>query len=1561
MNCKDCNVEMDKRKKFWSCPECGKSVELTVEETLEKYFNFSAFTEFNSILAHEYYRLYVLLEEKKYYGALLQTKDVLEVLLKLPILIVSNYLLANSNNQEEDEIIKMLLQKPLSLGDWEIVGKKILKIKENERWKLDEVIKILKSVCNIYDKYKIVKWRNENIGHGALSFKVEENFFDEMGKVLLAIKKHTEDCYTSYTHLELINKNGIAFVGKNNVKNVLREKDMLLAKIRGIEVGLYPFIIVKNKTPNLFDSFNYRYCDAYIIDYLNGDKNTDIEIAKTLKEKSKALNISVLEMDNIKSESFFSEHTKLLNRLEDDSNSFIKPIYILEQIKNNINTYKKGIFMLQMERGMGKSTVCKSLDQLNYNKMNIDNDTVVRVYYINDTINYKLGYFQDKCIEVLKDLKVDTIDITFNPSFIGRENKKKAFADMLNHFHKEYISKLGKNKLCFIIDGLDEIKKDNEESIFDYIPNSDYLNEGVYILLTSRVDTEIRSECSLFVGKNISIIEENLTKEKSVFYRDNPNNELLLKEYLKKYVKTSLKENEINKLLKLGEYRFLYIKALKELSHSVDDFEKISIDNNNIIINKYIKVLNEKYGNEKNSRGLIRIILILAIVEEPLTIEEISYLYGEYTITLKFIAYIIDLKGLLKIERSSRGNIYSLHKKWKDPILKENKKEVNHIINSWIDKIKIRISNKLKTRSDGESYLNTYLYELIKNYSPKNLELFKNSEVLEYLSSYARLLNKNNSFIYEKVRAIRIYTTIEEILLYKKNKHILDNFWIEILIERGSIYYSFEYYQKALLDFENAEKLISNRFLIYKDYTSIRNMLNSFYNLSKVYYQLKRFNKSLEILNKAKLIIPKIEDEKMKYKEIINICTGLGNSYVDSKNYEKGINEYNQALSLLCNSNELINSQYIDIMILYLNRGRAYRHLKKFELSLSDYNECEDIHNIMQEKGQEIREETTALIYLNKGSTLLEMQKYSEALKYFNKSLDIFNNKIESNTLENNSSMIMLHNNIAGVLYKLDKYDEALNEYDNALKIIKEMKEKGKSIDSMLLCGIYINKCNIYEKMECYDEQLSCIVKTEKICLEYSKYEKLKCYKNLDLIYKKYVKLYERLDKKNDLVNIYTKWIKVKSELAKSGDYIEKNNLAARYINRGLVEYKLKEYDKAIRDYDNAIRIIMEVDSSRRNLSNLAIAYRNRAAVNEVINNNKEAIHDYKEEIKIRRIKLKSEEIEEIKKIDEIYKKLISLNEKIDNVEGMIEGYSELIEIRKKVLYDSNWKNNLAAAYIKRGQLYYALEEDNKALEDYNKAIDTINKIEDEKKNLNNLAIAYNERANTNDILGNIEEAILDFTEEIKIRTKSHNKKNILAERYLERGLLYEYIENYKLAHKDYTDAIIILNNLERNIKNINSLIEAYSSRARIFIISKNYNNTIEDLKNEIKLRNLRVKSGTREELIGLDNAYNLLVGIYRITKNNDEMFQSYKYLIKIRSELAKCDDSIVKNNLAATYINRAYDYYKLKMYDEGLTDCNIAIKLINKIITNEQNEENKKLVYNLKKQILKSSIKMKN
>ena len=141
-------------------------------------------SELPTVIAYEYCRMRkLLIEENQIYGALIELKDVLEVTIKF--YVATGISLLNSQNKKDDSTVKLLYEiteKELSLGDWAAAASEIAKLDVDE------------SLCNICDEIRefafstkgpqLIRWRNQTLGHGALSDASTKEYQDNFLNVL---------------------------------------------------------------------------------------------------------------------------------------------------------------------------------------------------------------------------------------------------------------------------------------------------------------------------------------------------------------------------------------------------------------------------------------------------------------------------------------------------------------------------------------------------------------------------------------------------------------------------------------------------------------------------------------------------------------------------------------------------------------------------------------------------------------------------------------------------------------------------------------------------------------------------------------------------------------------------------------------------------------------------------------------------------------------------------------------------------------------------------------------------------------------------------------------------------------------------------------------------------------------------------------------------------------------------------------------------------------------------------------------------------------------------------
>lgn len=122
--------------------------------------------------------------------------------------------------------------------------------------------------------------------------------------------------------------------------------------------------------------------------------------------------------------------------------------------------------------------------------------------------------------------------------------------------------------------------------------------------------------------------------------------------------------------MELCENKFLYLNALKEIINSREEsnIDEILKGREEVFV-YYMKILKNYYG-EKYFYHIKKLLAILAIAYEPLTMREIAYLMGDEKRSFKLLGFLKDIEGFLKVKRSNReSNVISInHKKLKDTI-----------------------------------------------------------------------------------------------------------------------------------------------------------------------------------------------------------------------------------------------------------------------------------------------------------------------------------------------------------------------------------------------------------------------------------------------------------------------------------------------------------------------------------------------------------------------------------------------------------------------------------------------------------------------------------------------------------------------------------------------------------------------------------------------------------------------------------------------------------------------------------------------------------------------------
>ena len=734
------------------------------------------------ILSVEYQRLRKLFLENQVMGAIFELKDVIELTIKIPVILAMAISLNDDRNKlsiTKSKSFELLLSGPLSLGHWMNIAKVLIKepsLNESMKTILDNTLKYLSVDNEANHSVNIVAWRNKRIGHGAFNEHLNRETCIEVEKILVALKEVFEANSKLFQLFEIYQNSTNLMKRLDLDTNQLEEQiDELLVKIDDKYIPLTPFIIAIKNNIYLYDSFLEGKKVGYL-DYINADKIKLVVdqitcIYNDLNHKTNILSLGsvknlVLEDDEI---SYLSTNMRDL----------IKPEYLVNKLKSWIDTYSKGIFRLQMDTGMGKSTFVKMLDPFLNEQIGKKHitfpDVSVRCFYINNTYSAKLSFFRDgikKSFYKTDDGKVfKGNDISFK--------SKNEFAEFLNLFLEYYqqLSYSGYNvkpKILLVIDALDESFKNNESEILSVIPDENMLSDDIYILITYRTDNNL----DYSVRNEFNII--NFT-DTFIINSDDKNNQELIKKYILKFAPHMLVSD--NKILNsVSGTTFLRANILRYIP-SVLEKNTILFDSD--IFKCYFNKLYFFYS-DKYYEKIKQIIILLSFSEVPLNLEQISTVLGDTLDNFQILCILDDLGGILYKINTHKGVSYTIkHLEIKKFILDYFSYEAELLLITLLNQL-IELLNS-EEAIDGIAWLRLLL--VFKNMKKLNLECFFGrmftykfmSAVLMRFSSY------NNELLVEYWSEYLPYMYIElglSIINNYKNNAEEGSLWgTDILVE----------------------------------------------------------------------------------------------------------------------------------------------------------------------------------------------------------------------------------------------------------------------------------------------------------------------------------------------------------------------------------------------------------------------------------------------------------------------------------------------------------------------------------------------------------------------------------------------------------------------------------------------------------------------------------------------------------------------------------------------------------------------------------------------------------
>ncbi|MGK7941380.1 MAG: tetratricopeptide repeat protein [Crocosphaera sp.] len=323
------------------------------------------------------------------------------------------------------------------------------------------------------------------------------------------------------------------------------------------------------------------------------------------------------------------------------------------------------------------------------------------------------------------------------------------------------------------------------------------------------------------------------------------------------------------------------------------------------------------------------------------------------------------------------------------------------------------------------------------------------------------------------------------------------------------------------------------------------------------------------------------------------------------------------------------------------------------------------------------------------------------------------------------------------------------------------------------------------------------------------------------------------------------------------------------YKERGNVRLKLKDYQGALEDFNEAIRLNPNDGGN----------YVSRGDYYTQTNQEEKAKADYNKAIKAYSETLKTDPNNPLNFT--VYSSRADLYKKLKNYPAVIADLTKTIELTKV---------NKDRAYMARAFVYRDIKEYKLAIEDVSQAIVI---------KPNSPDLYFFRGVNYVDIK-NSQAAIEDFSDVIELNKKVANPQ--FFNTYMLRGNLYQQSNNYPEAIDDFSSFIKLQPNSPQSI-------EAYAKRSVIYAQLKNYPAAIKDFS---KIIELNEKTANSQYFA----AYMLRGRLYKQLNNYPGAIKDLSTFIKLQP------------NNHQGYLHRCGVYTDLKDYNQAMNDCNQAIKI---------------------------------
>lgn len=663
--------------------------------------------------------------------------------------------------------VARMLGKNLSLGDWVELLEGCGKL--NSRF--DTPKKLAAGLLGIIkeekkgESFNLVRWRNDEIGHGALKLYLSSSEKAELKEKLDYLWTYISDYQKEFGDLQFYyavegsEEQPKAFRGPDATKKLDHESYRLYVGKEGgaiVAIQVEPLIQIDGHGLFLFDSFHPWKRIPYAIDYPNGTKCSGNEkLQGWCKDKNAKYGQPITVHHSIKSELISGSAMKLMEDIVSIA-EYEEPVYLKDAVLSYTAEKEKGVLLFAVDRGMGKSVFAKAMDQTVGQPPDLldREDFHVGVIYANGFLMYNQPlFFQRLPTVMLRDNYSKDFSLQYNTADKPEQHRANV-ASYLNHV-KHLVAE--DKKLILLIDGLDEIPGNEKQSLLSCIPSAGLLEDGVYVILTARNKEEARTWDATIFEKIDELVEVCGADVK----RYTIENEEYIG-FIEKYIAHNgkLVKADAKAALLQGENKRMTYLAM--LLHCLTLDDSIDLSDNSMLLSSFLRIVGKRSGNNPRYMKMVKELLALfTVYDEPLTLEEISYLLPGYHNDFELVGTIYDLGGFIRIYRSEdeKSRFGLSHYLWKDQIDVSLAQELRALRQSLLSLMPLVEAGGGKETVLGNLLLFSTLKNLLKS-DPGGYDAHIHS-VFSVAQAYEALPKVEEGRLYHELRYIRLYEVIE--------------------------------------------------------------------------------------------------------------------------------------------------------------------------------------------------------------------------------------------------------------------------------------------------------------------------------------------------------------------------------------------------------------------------------------------------------------------------------------------------------------------------------------------------------------------------------------------------------------------------------------------------------------------------------------------------------------------------------------------------------------------------------------------------------------------------------